>query len=279
EFEVIERKFTTMEEMETWKHQLETLSKASFTKDSNKTTLQYYWCSRGNKSRTKEDSQLNRISKRTQSHCSAFLNVSIGEEGVTVRACLDHVHHECDPAAIPLNQQQKEYLNFILTQGFTVATAKEKLREYGEEHPFYWLSSERSLRKLISSRKEKPWERENDDHESLEKRHVTCRKNLKIVFQDEIPVQFRADDIDEEERERREREKEEEDRRKDEKMKYKSLMLKALNKVTAGVNRCMRDDDDATRLKEAYDGMLVVMEELGIDRNEGATRGERPKKR
>ncbi|GMR34137.1 hypothetical protein PMAYCL1PPCAC_04332, partial [Pristionchus mayeri] len=98
-------------------------------------------------------------------------------------------------------------------------------------------------------------------------------------IEDDIPAQFQADDIDEEEREMREREKEEEDRRNDEKMKYRGLMLEALNRVTAGVRRCMREDDDATRLKEAYEGILMVMEGLGIDKDQGAVRGERPKKR
>lgn len=55
----------------------------------------------------------------------------------------------------------------MLFQGYTVATAKEKIREYD---PFYWLSSERAVRKLIATRREKPWEKEADDHKSLEKR-------------------------------------------------------------------------------------------------------------
>lgn len=59
-----------------WKHKVETMSNAVFTKDSNHGLRHYYWCSRGNMDRTKEESEMNRISKRTQRHCSAFINVS-----------------------------------------------------------------------------------------------------------------------------------------------------------------------------------------------------------
>lgn len=102
-------------------------------------TYHYYWCSRGNKSRVKESSDINRTSKRTQSHCSAFINVSfflqceckkgillisftfiqasLSVDGsVSIRACLDHVFHECDPASIPLNSTQKLDLDHILSQ-------------------------------------------------------------------------------------------------------------------------------------------------------------------
>ncbi|GMT24370.1 hypothetical protein PFISCL1PPCAC_15667, partial [Pristionchus fissidentatus] len=80
EFEIVERIFSSMEEMEKWKHQMESSSTAAFTKDSNQGCRHYYWCNRGNKKRT-HDSEINRNSSRVQSHCSAFINVTLRSDG------------------------------------------------------------------------------------------------------------------------------------------------------------------------------------------------------
>ncbi|GMR54253.1 hypothetical protein PMAYCL1PPCAC_24448, partial [Pristionchus mayeri] len=274
EFEVIERRFTTIEEMERWKHRVETLSMATFTKESNHGSRQYFWCSRGNKKRTKEKSQLNRVSKRTQSHCSAFINVWMVAGGISVRACLDHVNHDCDPTMIPLNPTQRKDLDHILTQGFKVTATREKLREYGEQHPFYWISSERAVKKMMRRRMEKKRKMEEEDEKKRGEEEYFDVPMMDDIYEEDFPTQSHY--VDDEEVKRREREKEEEERRRNLKLKYRALCLEAINKVSAGVNQCMREDEDERRLKEIYEGIMKAIEGMeGRSEENGRKRLER----
>ncbi|VDO39941.1 unnamed protein product [Haemonchus placei] len=144
DFAIRQYRFETKEEYKEWLYERCEETCTSFsTKTSMWSGYAMYRCNRAGTFKTSGTIRSGCTSKKTQSHCSAFLRTSEYTDGsVDVTCCFGHIFHELDPTALRLNERQCGVLRKAIEEQKCLTEISAQMRaEYPPTNRLHYTTS------------------------------------------------------------------------------------------------------------------------------------------
>ncbi|CAJ0602654.1 unnamed protein product [Cylicocyclus nassatus] len=110
--------------------------------------------------------------KKTVAYCTAYMNITEKEDGISVEHCFTHCGHEANPAKLRLDKDAEQYIISLLKDGLTVRQVHKKLRAKvrGGPRTRLYFTTTRDIRNLATRCRVQPGRLHNLDTTSVQMR-------------------------------------------------------------------------------------------------------------